>query len=160
MTTTDLDDLMDKAQWLIAKATPNGECLEAHTSTDKDGYCQISVTVNGRHRNMRAHRLVYAQLVCDPGEMLVLHTCDNRKCIKPNHLYHGTQKQNIHDMISRGRKPSMVGVHRALNEEAVNDIRITYARGGVSQRSLAEKYNVDQSTISRIITGDRGIYTQ
>lgn len=150
-----LNELMDrgktKAKWLIENAIPNGECLECHLSIDKDGYSQVSIG----GKNYRAHRLVYKAFICDPGDLLVIHSCDNRRCIKPKHLSHGTQKNNIKDMINKGRRADTTGMHRALTAEMIADIFVQ-RRLGVTQRELAIKYRVDQSTISRVISGERG----
>lgn len=38
-----------------------------------------------------------------PTGMYVLHTCDDRACVNPAHLFIGTQRDNIRDMIAKGR---------------------------------------------------------
>ena len=51
-----------------------------------------------------AHRVSYQLNVGEiPDGMYVLHTCDNRACVRPDHLYTGTQRDNIHDMLRKGR---------------------------------------------------------
>jgi ribosomal protein L19E len=59
--------------------------------------------LNGKH--VGAHRaswLINKGKI--PDEMCVCHTCDVRACVNPNHLFIGSQKDNIHDMIKKGRQ--------------------------------------------------------
>jgi hypothetical protein len=52
-----------------------------------------------------AHRLSYKTFVGDiPEGMQVLHRCDRPACVNPSHLFLGTQKENIHDMLSKDRR--------------------------------------------------------
>lgn len=70
------------------------------TGSLSSGYGQV--TYQGRH--CRVHRLVYSQAI---GEIkhgfMVLHHCDNKLCVNPEHLYQGTCKDNVADMHKRGR---------------------------------------------------------
>lgn len=142
-----------RALELLELAIPNGECLECHLVPKSNGYGQVGIA----GVNYSAHRLVYTQLVCDPGDLFVLHTCDNPRCIKPGHLYHGTQQDNINDVMARGRKADTTGQNRALGPEAVSYIRAW--NGIISQRELATKFRVSQGTINNVITQRRGYYT-
>ena len=65
---------------------------------DNDGYGWFRL--NGMKRT---HRLSVELDGRDPTGMYVLHTCDNPSCVNPEHLYVGTQKENVRDMIIRGR---------------------------------------------------------
>lgn len=65
----------------------------------------------GRYRDKRAHRVAW-ELVNGgiPYEKLVLHKCDNRPCVNPEHLFIGTQKDNMRDMIAKNRKVVATGL--------------------------------------------------
>ena len=69
-------------------------------SRRRDGYGYISVygMMSAAHRV--AWRLSYGDI---PPGLFVLHHCDNKVCVRPDHLFLGTQKDNVHDAISKGR---------------------------------------------------------
>ena len=76
-------------------------CWNWKKSINKRGYGQMNI--EGKPKEM--HRISYKTFVGDiPTGLNVLHKCDNRKCINPEHLWIGTQKENIQDMISKGRR--------------------------------------------------------
>jgi len=135
--------LKQVAEELLAKATPNGECLECHLSTNGGGY---SKTYYGN-----AHRVVWKGLK-GPTDKWVLHTCDNRRCINLDHLFLGTCQDNVDDMIAKGRKV-IASQHRYINEEQRIEINQLY-NDGYRIVDLANLYGVSESTISRNI-GER-----
>ena len=64
-----------------------------------------------RGRREYAHRIAYALAkpsMFDP-ELRVLHACDNPACCRPGHLFQGTQADNVHDMIRKGRAVNLRG---------------------------------------------------
>lgn len=92
-----------------------------------------------------------------PTGLYVLHDCDNRPCCNPNHLKAGTQRQNIHDGIGRGRPIGSghkhcgsASVRAKMTEDGVAAMRAEYATGS-TQRELAEKYGIQPVTVSDII---------
>lgn len=106
----------------------------------------------------KAHRLSHKiSKGINPG-LYVLHKCDVRCCVNPDHLYQGDQKQNVKDMIDRGRegfrfKKGNGFARRKLTKENVLEIKNTFVPGTKSWRTLAEKFNVSQSLIHSIIRG-------
>ena len=85
---------------------PNSGCRLWLGEVHDDGYGRISV----RNRMRRVHRVAYAAWVSPlPNGQRVLHRCDQPTCINPDHLYVGTAKDNVDDMVRRGRwKPERV----------------------------------------------------
>ena len=93
-----------------------------------------------------AHRLSWRLHFGDvPAGLYVLHKCDNPPCVRPDHLFLGTPKDNTHDMIQKDRHS-----HR-LTIDNVRDIRLRYALGGITQLQLAIEYGMDRSTIGYIV---------
>jgi hypothetical protein len=90
-----------------------------------------------------------------PNGMCVLHRCDNPPCVRPDHLFLGTRRDNVLDMAAKGR--AAVGERSGtakLTASAVDDIRARYS-AGETQRPLAQEYGVSQSTVSLIVQGRR-----
>ncbi|MDE2106555.1 MAG: HNH endonuclease [Patescibacteria group bacterium] len=82
----------------------------------------------------------------------ILHKCDYKPCINPDHLFTGTTKDNIDDMIAKGRS-KFVGVQNGraiLTEEDIPVIRELLAIKGVTQEAIAEHFKVSVGTISHI----------
>lgn len=98
----------------------------------------------GRH--ILAHRLSYAiHHGSVPDGMCVCHTCDVPYCVNPDHLFIGSQRDNMADMARKCR-----GNHR-LTISDVAHIRKSYRSGELNQTELARKYGVAPSHISNIV---------
>ena len=79
-------------------------CWNWTGSVDSKGYGSIKDGVTSR-----AHRVAWKLYKGKiPEGIFVLHTCDNRKCVNPNHLFLGTSKDNVRDMMDKGRHPNCV----------------------------------------------------
>jgi DNA invertase Pin-like site-specific DNA recombinase len=90
--------------------------------------------------------------------LFACHKCDNRACCNPAHLFLGTAKDNVQDMVKKGRRRpdiySMSGEdhpgHR-LTTEDVREIRERYAAGGISHSRLADEFQISKSQVKRVI---------
>lgn len=118
----------------------------------KDGYGKVTFS----KRTLRAHRVSYAisNGVCidSLGGLLVCHKCDNRLCVSPNHLFSGSQLDNIRDMLSKKRERPPFGENHWNTKVSHNDVlsmRQLYASGN-TQASIAFRFGVDQSHVSRV----------
>jgi hypothetical protein len=74
-------------------------CWEWQGATHPDGYGRAKIA----NRMWLAHRLVWTMVNGDPAGQCVLHRCDNPPCVNPDHLFLGSQIDNIIDMHEKGR---------------------------------------------------------
>ncbi len=127
------------------------DCWEWTAWKNNKGYGQISY----QGKLQLAHRFSWKLANEDPpGEMCVLHRCDNPLCVNPNHLFLGTQKDNMQDKKRKRRTASQKGTENGkakLTEENVLRIRELYSTGNYYQRELAVKYKVSRSQIKEIV---------
>ncbi len=116
------------------------------------GLMRIGSTVKKTRRNDSAHRVSYQEFVGPIADgLFVLHRCDVRSCCNPEHLFLGTQRDNIQDALQKNRFP--VGERRSwakLTDEKVRECR-DRREGGESLRSLALECGVSQKAIDMAV---------
>lgn len=135
------EDRLKFAGWTV---TDSG-CWEWDGRLDKQGYGVLALRDK---RQVFAHRTAYSVWV---GELIdgqaVCHACDNPKCINPEHLWQGTNGDNLRDMTIKER-----GNTRKLTADDVREIRRRRAnRERVDD--LAEEFGVNVSTVYNAVKG-------
>lgn len=119
---------------------------------DKDGY--------GKYASGRAHRYAY-EITCGPipRGMMILHKCDVRNCVRPDHLWIGDNKANMADMVAKGRQsraPKHIGPREKppgrLDPDKVRRIRALTAEG-YSTYQLAREFGVSAGAIRHVVAG-------
>jgi HNH endonuclease len=150
----------------VDKSDGDDACWNWTASLRVSGYGQFSIN----SKPFGAHRMSYQYAVGKiPDGLFVCHTCDNRRCCNPKHLFVGTHADNMQDMVRKGRsglntkKLSYRGgansgeanTQHKLTVEQVRYVRQKYAEGGVLQREIAAELGVHPATILRILNGTR-----
>lgn len=140
---------------VLLEENENG-CLVC-ISHAKDDFGYTRIKYNGKQE--RLFRVVYMLSNGPiPEGMLVRHKCDNPTCCNIEHLELGTKKDNVSDMVSRGRdvyhnpRPQIRGVSNGqskLTEEQV----LSIFNSELGYRKLSKEYNVSKATIMQIKKG-------
>jgi hypothetical protein len=139
----------------MEKVDRSGECWLWTAAVFDNGYGAF----RDGPRQRRAHRWAYEHFVGPiPEAAILMHSCDVRRCVNPQHLTPGSDLDNQRDMMAKGRV-GMRGLHMktrsTLTEELAEQLRHDYATTGKTQRELAEEYGVSQATVSLTILGKR-----
>lgn len=115
-------------------------------------------------RSVLAHRYAYEQAHGPiPDGMLVLHRCDNTRCVNPAHLFLGTHAENMADMACKGRAsrhgkpPRHAGDTHPRAKVSQADVEVIRSRraSGTTTSALAREYGVSATHVRRIVNGTR-----
>ena len=133
----------------------HGRCWLWTGSMFGSGYGQFCI----HPRTVRAHRYSWE---LHKGEIedgkIVMHKCDNRSCVNPDHLFLGTTQDNIDDMMAKGRD-RVIGVRNGravLTEDQVKEIRLLHANRTKNYgftKKVAELFGVSHGAIQGIVHG-------
>lgn len=107
-----------------------------------------------QRKHILAHRFSWALQNGEiPKGLLALHRCDTPLCVRPDHLFLGTDADNCADAMAKGRANRVT--RAKLTPDQVREIRAAYSyKGGVSNSyELAAKYNVHHGTIVGVTSG-------
>lgn len=129
----------------------NNQCWEWQFRKNACGYGTIKV----KNKSELAHRISYTLLVGEiPKGVEVCHSCDNRCCVNPEHLWLGTHKENMQDRVNKGYTKGIAqgekNPREKLKETDIPVIRELY-KMGYDSVVLGAQYGVSSSTISSII---------
>jgi len=130
------------------------ECWPFSGAKNSSGYGSIAI---GSGKTARAHRISWVLHNGHiPDGLLVCHTCDNRPCCNPNHLFLGTTADNMKDMAAKKRGKFNKGEESHLHKLTEKDARtiwglFTGRRGEI--KDMTKKYGVSRTAIYNIVYG-------
>lgn len=127
------------------------ECWAWLGNTSSNGYGSIKLN----YKTLSAHRVSY-QLHRGPipEAVFVCHTCDNKKCVNPSHLFLGTAQDNNTDMHNKGRQRPVSGENHhwyKFTDREIADIRVAVG----TQQQIADRFGISRPYVSQIRSGIR-----
>lgn len=139
---------------------PNlGPCWTWTGGVYPNGYGMFALHTSRPNRKMiGSHRFSYSLVHGEiPDDLLVLHHCDNRSCVRPDHLFAGTQGDNMRDMASKGRARGKVSrgeqhPNARLTDDLVRIIR-SRVRSGETRANVARSLGYSPSAIGLVASG-------
>jgi hypothetical protein len=121
----------------------------------KAGYGSVNKKLGGGY----AHRAMYESAIGPiPKDMYVLHHCDNRACVNPEHLFLGTHLDNIRDMHSKNRQrggsmPNEKNPFCKFSDEEIRAIRAS-KNTGIRFTQLMRLYEISETHLLRVLKGE------
>jgi hypothetical protein len=135
--------------WEKVKIGKKDECWEWQGT--KNGIKNYGNFINDLIKSNLAHRVAYYLKNGDFNEDLcVCHKCDNPPCVNPNHLFLGTQKENLQDMLSKNRFPTGEKHWNSKISDEKRESILKMLSEEKKIREIAKKLNVPSTIISNI----------
>lgn len=129
--------------------TREGECMRCTSHVlDNQGYPRMRRA--GYKKAVRIARLLLIRRMGDiPPSIVSRHICDNKWCIRPDHIIPGTQAQNIQDCVERGRNNSKRGEDSVRSK--LTTLQVLQIREAVgTTRAIARNFKISESNIAKI----------
>jgi hypothetical protein len=130
------------------KKKPRTGCWEWQACTDPAGYGQFYY----KGKVLPAHKVSYMihKEEVEKG-LVLLHSCDNRRCCNPDHLTPGTQAENLADMVAKGRSCRGSKHHASkMTAAKVRNLREKYNKGIKNRTELARYYGIGYTAVVKI----------
>lgn len=132
-------------RYVVNNETSCWECTSHHATK---GYPKI--TRFGKHVKLSRYVFELFNKRKIKDDLHILHSCDNRHCINPDHLSEGTNDQNIAEKLERGRQKRGKDVRSPIPDEKVLEIRRLTKEGTLTNAQIAKAYGVSEDKVSVI----------
>jgi hypothetical protein len=138
---------IDEKFWLNVDKKSDNECWEWTGPIQPNGYGQINYNYKKKYVHRVSYEIHFGKIY---DNLLVCHSCDNRKCVNPKHLFLGTHLDNSHDMVSKGRAVNPTKWAAKITFKDAENIRELNSIG-FHVDFLSTRYELTRSTIRNII---------
>lgn len=155
MTTLKNGVLLDKFWKKVLKRSPK-DCWEWIGAKNSNGYGHMTINKKTKSSHRLSWEIEHGTI---PEGLCVLHKCDNRKCVNPNHLFLGTNADNTKDMFSKNRQNSRKGEYNPqckLLDSEIIEIR-RRAILGECKKTIAGDFNISHFYIYDLLNRNRRI---
>lgn len=141
---------LDAVTRFWSKVDKSGDCWNWTGSLTNKGYGQFQAG----YGVVLAHRVSWLFAHGEDAALCVLHHCDNRRCVRPDHLFLGTKADNNRDMCAKGRHVgwSWRRGKSKLSREQIGAIKAMSE--SKTRRATAEAFGISESHVGRIVRGE------
>jgi hypothetical protein len=126
-------------------------CWEWRAGRDQKGYGVTNVDGKGRKAHRVSWELTNGPI---PDGMQVCHHCDNPPCVRPDHLFLGTNQDNVDDAYRKGHFFNRLG--RAPSRDEAHRI-VSLRASGLSQTAIATETGLSRRTVQRVLDGSHWV---
>lgn len=140
--------------WKYVEIGKEDDCwLWTGVKAGSNGYGQFWFYHKGKRVKPGAHIFSYVIHFGSLRGLLVLHKCDNPLCVNPNHLFLGTQKDNVRDMMAKGR--GLIGEKNPRSKITETDVREIFRlyNDGYTYREIEEYVGINRKHVGLVIQG-------
>jgi hypothetical protein len=147
-----LNSLNLSKDWFLSRSvvSESGCWVWQGAKTDR-GYGKIVRKIDGKRKEFRTHRLSLENVT---GPLLegecACHKCDNTSCCNPDHLFKGTQTDNVKDMYAKDRSYDKSGHSNPRSKLTPEQVQVIRNLPRCNQKELAVQFGISQSSISRV----------
>lgn len=121
-------------------------CWEWMGAKTKNGYGHMNIFYKNQYAHRISYEIKYGEI---PVGMVACHKCDNPACVNPDHIFIGTQKDNIQDMIKKGRNEIVGNMKYPFSK--IIEIRDKYNNGEKNYSKLGRIFGISKQYIWFII---------
>lgn len=137
--------------WSKVAITANPDkCWEWQSGRMPSGYGKFWFQGTHVPASRFAYRLSYGEIA---EGLLVCHSCDNRTCCNPAHLFLGTHQDNMQDMVNKNRQPHLNKGQPSITIDQFQQVLRSITSGMVTKTKLATDLGISPKTIEKIISG-------